>query len=631
MSRKYIRFFASIFLICLCSSLIAQNIKSPKEKNILILHSYHQGLEWTDNISEGILSVFQDRNDINLFFEYLDTKRNYSQEYFDALKEIYKNKTKQNPYTVIITCDNAAFDFMQKYSDEYYNGVPVIFCGVNNLDKTILNEVPHFYGYDETVDYKSTLNAIKTIFPNKKNVLIVNDHTLTGKTIRKELEKILPQFENDLNFEFMSEFSIDELKKKVKSLDDTYAIYLLVVNRDKDDNFISYKNGIRAINKVSKVPIFGSWDFYENKGLLGGKITRGFNQGKYAALMAEKIIENGISDSISQYNSGVNSYVFDYNEMEKFGVSSNRLPEGSLIINKPKGNESLFKIILLIFSLVLLITVIVLVIRLRIKRRREQALQNLVNEKTHLLTEMNLSLKHIISQKDRFLSIISHDLRGPFNYLVGFSTMLNNEFDTLDKATQKDFINTIHQGIDRTYKLLEDLLSWSYSQSGAIKFKPEEINAGEIVKEIIEVMNFSLEQKNIKLINNVKESVFVSADKNMLSTIIRNLFSNAIKFTPKEGVIVLDAQEIIGDNKKSFIEFSVKDTGVGISKENQSMLFDIAKVSSNNGTDDEPGTGLGLILCKEFTDKHKGEIWVESEPEKGSRFVFTMPAFEAEF
>ena len=250
----------------------------------------------------------------------------------------------------------------------------------------------------------------------------------------------------------------------------------------------------------------------------------------------------------------------------------------------------------------------------------------MVDERTQQLSEMNLSLEDIISKKDRFLSIISHDLRGPFNSLLGFSNMLKNEFETLDKPTQKDFIDTIHQGIERTYKLLEDLLEWSYSQSGTISYKPERTNLSEMTKELVDVLNFLIEQKNIKLINNVPESVFVNADKNMLSTIIRNLVSNAIKFTPKQGTIMLGAKTICDKEKKNFIEFSVKDTGVGITKEVQSKLFDIATISSSSGTDNEPGSGLGLILCKEFIDRHNCEIRVESEAHKGSEFIFTIPA-----
>ncbi|NPD85917.1 sensor histidine kinase [Lentimicrobium sp. L6] len=614
------------FFLVFCFSILmvlAQNGKKDEEKNILIVHSYHQGLEWTDNISEGILSVFEDRSDVNLIFEYLDTKRNYSPDYFDALKEMYKAKALQNPYKVIIACDNAAFDFMRQYSEKFYPGVPVVYCGVNNLDIEVLKKVPHFYGYDEKVNFKQTIASIRKVFPRRKNILIINDNTTTGAAIRKELEKVLPDFE-DVNFEIYSKFTIGDLKDKVKTLDDTYAIYLLVINRDIDGNFISYAKGISAIHEVSEVPIFGSWDFYENKGLFGGKITRGFDQGKHAAHMAETILDKGVLDHISQINMVINNYVFDYTEMERFGVGAERLPENSLIINRPEKNENLLQSIL-VFALVLLVLTIILAVRLTYKRRRATELQHLVDEKTERLLSMNIALKEINTKKDRFFSIMSHDLRGPFSAILGFSSMLNDDFDNLETAEQKKFISKINTGLGNTYNLLEDLLSWSYAQSGSIEFNPKRENISLITKEIIEVLSFSAEQKSITIINRVPDLVFVTTDKNMISTIIRNLINNAIKFTPRKGIIEVDLEEHSNENNKQCLAFSVKDNGVGIPFETQSKLFEIGEVISTNGTDNESGTGLGLILCKEFVDKHKGEIWVESEINRGSKFVFTLP------
>lgn len=626
MKNTNIHFFAFSLFFIFCFSIvvvIAQNVKNQEENNILVLHSYHQGLEWTDNISAGIQSVFEDRGDVNLIFEYLDTKRNYSSEYFDALKVMYKAKAQQNPYRVIITCDNAAFDFMRKYSDEYYPGVPVVYCGVNNLEVEVLKKVPHFYGYDEKVNFKQTIASIKKIFPDRKNILIINDSTTTGLAIRSELEKVLPAFEN-LNFEIFSEFTLADIKEKVKSLDDTYAIYLLVINRDKEGNFISYKKGISAIHEVTEVPIFGSWDFYENKGLFGGKITRGFDQGQHAAHMAETIMEKGISEYISQINMVVNNFVFDYREMEDFGIAPNQLPENSLIINRPEKNENLLQGIL-IFAIILLVLTIILAVRLSYKKKMSVALQYLVDEKTERLLNMNIALKEINTKKDRFFSIMSHDLRGPFSAILGFSSMLNKEFDDLETEEQKKFISKINSGLENAYKLLEDILSWSYAQGGSIEFKPQRENISLITKEIIEVLSFSADQKSITIINHVPDLVFVTADKNMISTIIRNLINNAIKFTPRKGVIEIDIEEHSNENNKQCLAFSVKDNGVGIPFETQSKLFEIGEVISTNGTDNESGTGLGLILCKDFVDKHKGKIWVESEINRGSKFVFTLP------
>ena len=236
------------------------------------------------------------------------------------------------------------------------------------------------------------------------------------------------------------------------------------------------------------------------------------------------------------------------------------------------------------------------------------------------LKKSEVRLKESNKTKDKFFSIIAHDLKSPFQSMLGFSEMLDNKFDKFDSKKRKQFIGIIHQGLQDTYKLLENLLCWSRSQSGLIDFNPEKINLYLISKEACELLNLSAENKSIKLINKIPERIYIESDIDMLSTVIRNLISNAIKFTPKGGQISIETEII-----QHFIKISVKDTGVGISKEIQSKLFDITKNTSTPGTENERGTGLGLIICKEFVEKHGGKICIESEIGKGSTFSFTIP------
>ena len=244
--------------------------------------------------------------------------------------------------------------------------------------------------------------------------------------------------------------------------------------------------------------------------------------------------------------------------------------------------------------------------------------EEILKESQEKLRESNIS-------KDKFFSIIAHDLKSPFNAMLGFSEILNENFDEYSSDEQKKFVSFIYQGLQNTYNLLENLLQWSRSQKGMIDFRPEKTNLFLLTNEAIDLQNQSVEQKCIKLTNQIDENVFVDADKDMLSTIIRNLLSNAIKFTTKHGEVKIKAVSIPTEDKKGFIEVVVNDTGVGISKEIQSKLFDIGENTSTEGTNKEKGTGLGLILCKEFIEKHGGKIWVESEVGKGSSFCFTLP------
>ena len=230
--------------------------------------------------------------------------------------------------------------------------------------------------------------------------------------------------------------------------------------------------------------------------------------------------------------------------------------------------------------------------------------------------------------KDKFFSIIAHDLKSPFNSMLGFSQMLNNDFEKYEIDKQRKFINIIHTGIQNTYKLLENLLIWSQTQRGTIIYKPKELNLFLISNEVIELLNQLAVNKSIKIINQIRESVNVFADEDMLSTIIRNLLSNAIKFTPIGGVIIITEHNKLIANNQEVVEITVEDNGVGISPEIKSKLFNIGESTTTKGTENETGTGLGLIICKEFIEKHKGDFRIESVVGQGSKFIFTLPTQE---
>ena len=241
------------------------------------------------------------------------------------------------------------------------------------------------------------------------------------------------------------------------------------------------------------------------------------------------------------------------------------------------------------------------------------------------IQDQNKQLKELNATKDKFFSIIAHDLKNPFNTMLGFSELLFRNFDEYNVKKQKKYVSIIKEGVQNTYKLLENLLLWSRTQRGIIDFTPENRNLYLLSGDTIELLKQSAENKSITLINQIPEDIYVKTDKNMLYTILRNLISNAIKFTPKGGEITLKAHVITDANKQSYAEISVKDSGVGIAEKKLSKLFNISENISIKGTEGEAGTGLGLILCKEFVEKHGGKIFVESEVSKGSKFIFTLP------
>ncbi|MEI7812024.1 MAG: PAS domain S-box protein [Ignavibacteria bacterium] len=231
----------------------------------------------------------------------------------------------------------------------------------------------------------------------------------------------------------------------------------------------------------------------------------------------------------------------------------------------------------------------------------------------------NDELLKLNSEKDKFFSIIAHDLKSPFQGLIGYSEILLNDYNILSEEEKISFIGSIEELSHLSYNLLENLLEWARMQTRRMSFYPENFNLLVELYPTISLIRQTAKNKDIKFFHEIDNSIFIVADKNMLSTIIRNLVSNSVKFTNRGGTVTLTAKRI-----DEFVQFSVIDTGIGIEKENLDKLFRIDTNISRKGTAGEGGTGLGLLLCKEMIEKHDGEIWVESETGKGTTFLFTI-------
>lgn len=235
-------------------------------------------------------------------------------------------------------------------------------------------------------------------------------------------------------------------------------------------------------------------------------------------------------------------------------------------------------------------------------------------------------LEEINISKDKFFSIIAHDLKGPFNSILGFADILHTEYDEYSDDERKHFIRNIVSSAQNTYKLLENLLEWSRAQTNRIDFKPEVLVLSSVINESILMVRGQAEAKDIHLFSAVEFDAHVTADENMVKTITRNLLSNAIKFSWRRGNIrVMDKPFIHPVNQKEMIEITISDDGVGMSQIVLDQLFRIDQMVKTSGTDNERGTGLGLILCRELVMRNGGEIWAESELGKSTTLHFTLP------
>lgn len=236
------------------------------------------------------------------------------------------------------------------------------------------------------------------------------------------------------------------------------------------------------------------------------------------------------------------------------------------------------------------------------------------------IKKKNEELKEINETKDKFFSIISHDLRSPFQGLLGISNYLVDEFDNLPNEEIKELISTLNEALRNQYKFLDDLLNWSRLQSGRLTLEKTKFNLHTLVENVENLFETNLQTKKIELINHIPKEQSIFADEDMIFLLIRNLVSNAIKFTKPFGKIEITSYEF-----ENHLQIVVADNGIGIKPENLDKLFRLDSHYTTRGTNSETGNGLGLTLCKEIVTKHNGQIWVKSEVDKGTKIFFTIP------
>jgi len=325
--------------------------------------------------------------------------------------------------------------------------------------------------------------------------------------------------------------------------------------------------------------------------------------------------------SIKQITTLENNFKYD---KEKNVIAKEQEKKDLIQAKEKKYQKHIRNSFIVGFTLLLLLVLIIL----RSIAQKKKANSILLQQKTEIenqayqLDYANKELKDLIATKNKFFTIISHDLRNPFNTLLGFSDILLENNKEFDESKREKYLKIINETTNKTYQLLGNLLTWSKSQTGVIQIHLEKFYIHDITNSVIDSAKETAEIKNITITNSIIDSIEINSDKNMLETILRNLLSNAIKYTPKNGEVHVNAIKL---NDEPIIEFTIKDTGVGMSNNLLKDIFDITKNTSTKGTENEKGTGLGLVLCKEFIEKLGGTITATSELGKGSLFKFTIP------
>lgn len=753
MAKNYnqMKYIFTLLLLCLLISFYKTNsfAADSHEKQVLILNSYHKDVQWSDDIVDGITSVLKNgKEDINIHIEYMDTKNFHDDGYINSLYDFYKTKYKNKKFDIIISTDNCAFDFLSKCGDTLFKDTPIVFCGVNYFQDSMIKNRSKITGVVEDISLKETLDTAIKLGGNIKNVIVIDSDSPTGIAIKKSLEQIIPIYKKqNLNFIFVKDTNFFNDKAKIAELSkNSIALMFSGYTSHYKDN-IHTDDGTSLVLTDYSIPVYTPWDCFLNYGVVGGKVISGKKTGEIAGNLAYQILNGEKPSNIEIIRKNDSKYIFDYKQLKRFNISPTALPYDSTIINLPVTSYLISKRFILVFItfMVLLFSVLILNIHKRHEAKAalsesEQRLRTLINSSPALIClkdqhgkwlETNKSTleffnitpnkwrgktdeellamdslykegflkcknsdalaskkgkivnytcrfdkkneefrvydfirvpiinpnnnskglviigqnitSHIKAQEDKkllnelveydnlrteFFANLSHELRTPLNVILSALQYIEamHEKDMLKYESINSFdkySSIMKQNCYRLLRIVNNLIDMTKIDAGYFELNLENYNIIDVVEEISMSVASYAENNGLSLTFDTElEEKIVACDANIIERILLNLISNAIKFTNSGGQIFINIYD-----KGESVQISVKDTGIGISKSKQKLIFERFVQVDKSLSRNQEGSGIGLSLVKSLVEMHGGTIDIISEPKKGSEFIITLPAY----
>jgi len=431
---------------------------------VFYLNSYHHGYKFSDDILSGIESAFRGQA-IDLRVEYLDTKHISDSAYLESVYRLYKQKYANTRIDLIISSDDAALNFLFKYADDLFPGIPVVFCGANFFDDARLQGHERFTGVSEEIDLRKTLDLALALHPQTRRVAFVNDMTVTGQRIHEQMVKIVPEYPQ-IEFIYLENVTMAELRRRLGELPTDSVVLLTLFFRDQADEFFEYDVFTRAVAESSAVPVYGSWDFSLGLGIVGGWLTSGYTEGERAAQIALRVLRGEQPREIPVVHQVSSRPMFDYVQMTRWKIKPSMLPPDSVVINRPFSFYETYKVLVWVIgtSLVVLI-IIVTALTINVLRRRKAEIR--LNESNRELQAIRISLDQRVTEQTAELSRRVLLLQAATDVSLVVSTL--HDPDEL----LKQVVDLIRERFDLYYVgifLLDETGRWAVLRSGTGEF-----------------------------------------------------------------------------------------------------------------------------------------------------------------
>lgn len=412
----YSNFILATLVLIFVVPVYAQNPTAVGSGKVLLLHSYHTGYKWTDDITLAVSDSLTKGNNHKLYIEYLDSRRHRSQSYLDEQLRFLKKKYKEISFDAILVADNNALHYSLTHRELLFPEVPIVFCGVNSFKEWMLRGQQNITGVNEEVDIRKTIDLMLLLHPETKKIIVINDETKTGEIIRNEALRVSNSY-TDIQWYMPAILTFEELNSEISSLGKGDLLLLGTFSKDFDGEYIEISKLAKLVTENVQIPTYGLWDFYLGKGIVGGYLASATQQGRRAAEIVLEILGGKKADEIPVVMKSPNHYLIDYQVMQRFQITSELLPAETTYINQPPDfyssyKETIWVVLSALVILVLLSTSLLLaVIR---KNRAEKGLRELTTElssrvkvRTEQLSFANQELKDREEQMQHLLSNLS--------------------------------------------------------------------------------------------------------------------------------------------------------------------------------------------------------------------------------
>lgn len=631
--NRVITYILLILALCLVS--INYNYANSKISNILLLNSYHDGYEWSNNIKKGVKDVLDNSDfEYKMRVEHMDTKNNSSDKYLEELYFLYKTKFENEDFDVIICADDNALKFLLKYGKELFGDTPIFFSGVNTLSTHDLSGVDNIYGVVEKHSIAQTTEMALKLNPKINNVYLVLDDSITGNASKVDALNDMEKYEHILNFKILDNMSYEEILTFTETLDPADSIVIqafYVVDTDGQTYPLEYT--AKQLIERSNAPIFAIFSFGFGEGVVGGKFVEGYTQGaRVANMVVEYIVMGSYDKERFIVDDSVNRSYFDYSVIKELGYDIKNVPSDSIIINKPvnfyKRNAKIINISLVIFALLLLYVYIL---------RRQVNIQS----SRIVTTQKQLIDSEKMAALGRLVAGVSHEINTPVGIGVTLSSYIHKETETIIESYEtkklcetklKEYLADMKNSSEMMISTMNraTILIQSFKQVAVDQSIDEKrnIELGNYIGEIVNSLNSELKKKSIKIEIFSKEEVKMYAYTGAIYQIFSNLIMNSLKHgfgkreTGEIDISIVKSSVNSINNEPSKVQINYRDNGNGISEHNISKIYDPFYTTKIN----DGGSGLGLnIVYNLVIDRLGGSIKCTSEVGKFTQFEISFP------